>query len=41
MGEALQQGFPEQGAGGDGVLAGDVREVHLREGGEARPAQGT
>ena len=40
MGEALQQGLQEQAAGGDGVLAGDVREVYSREGGEAGPAQG-
>ncbi len=41
VGEALSQGLPEQAARGDGVLAGNVRAVYLREGGEAGPAQGT
>jgi hypothetical protein len=41
VGEALPQGLPEQAARGDGVLAGNVRAVYLREGGEAGPAQGT
>ncbi len=41
MGEALPQGLPEQAARGDGVLAGNVRAVYLREGGEAGSAQGT
>ncbi len=40
VGEALPQGLSEQAARGDGVLAGNVRAVYLREGGEAGSAQG-